>query len=333
MTQVSLPIAEADAFHRRFAHELRAAPRITTLQINIGLRCNLACRHCHVDSSPQRRGDDENMPPEIADRVIAWVLEHEQIDTIDITGGSPEMNPHFRRMVEAFAAAGRHVMDRCNPTIITHVEKDGTDYAWVPAFLAKHKVEVVASLPCYTADNVDKQRGRGSFDASVQGLLALNDVGYGTDPDLPLNLVYNPNGPSLPPPQESLEADYKRELREHFGIAFTSLFTITNMPIKRWRRDLEQSGKLETYMDKLVHAYNPDTINGLMCRHQVHIDPLGRLFDCDFNHALDLRTPGRETQHLWDVTPDDLADRVIATADHCYGCTAGAGSSCGGALV
>ena len=339
MTTLSLPIAETDAFFRHFETDLRAAPVISTLQMNIGLRCNLACNHCHVDSSPARIGAHENMAADTADRVLQWVADHPQIRTIDITGGSPEMNPNFQRMVAAFRSASfpggsRTVIDRCNPTIIMHTDRrTGESFEWIPAFLAEHRVQVTASLPCYTADNVDKQRGRGSFDHSVQGLLALNDVGYGKSADLPLNLVYNPGGPNLPPPEDALEDDYRRELRAHFGIEFTALICITNMPIKRWRRDLERAGKLEPYMQKLIDAYNPATIEGLMCRHQIHIDPQGRLSDCDFNHALDLRTPGHETDHLWDVDMADLENRVIATADHCYGCTAGSGSSCSGSLV
>lgn len=334
MTSIALPIAESAAFYKRYAHELRSAATISTLQINIGLRCNLACNHCHVDSSPARVAPSENMSADTADRVMQWIANHPQIQTIDITGGSPEMNPNFKRLVEHCSALGRTVMDRCNPTIITHQDKRrGESFEWVPQFLADNKVLVIASLPCYTVENVDKQRGRGSFDASIQGLLRLCDVGYGTDPDLKLNLVYNPGGPSLPPPQKALEADYKRELREHFGIEFTDLYAITNMPIKRWRRDLERTGKLESYMDLLVNAYNPDTLEGLMCRNQIHINPEGRLSDCDFNNALDMRVPGHENDFLWDVTAEELGDRLIATADHCYGCTAGPGSSCTGSLV
>jgi radical SAM/Cys-rich protein len=343
MTTIALPIADTDAFDRHFKTELRSAPTISTLQINIGLRCNLACNHCHVDSSPARIAPEENMSAETADRVMRWVAKHPQIQTIDFTGGSPEMNPNFQRMVRFFRGSAipggpRNVIDRCNPTIIMHRPRPRNgdaqeSYDWVPQFLADHQVQVTASLPCYTAENVDKQRGRGSFDHSVQGLLALNDVGYGRSPDLPLNLVYNPGGPSLPPPESALEDDYRRELREHFGIEFTRLICITNMPIKRWRRDLERSGQLEAYMQKLIDAYNPATIEGLMCRHQVHIDPQGRLSDCDFNHALDLRVPGHQHDRLWDVDMADLEDRLIATADHCYGCTAGSGSSCGGSLV
>jgi len=339
MTTLALPIAESQAFYRQFDHELRSAPVITTLQFNIGKVCNLACRHCHVDSSPARTAPEDNASAETIDRVLAWLADAPGITTVDITGGSPEMNPHFRRFVIACRAMGKKVIDRHNPTITTHTDrKTGQQpYTWIPQFLAENQVEVVASLPCYTADNVDQQRGRGSYDASVEGLLRLNDVGYGKDPALVLNLVYNPAGPSIAPHQSALEPDYHRELDQRFGIKFNSLFTITNMPIARWRHDLERAGQLGDYMDKLVNAFNPATIEGLMCRHQVNLDPQGRLYDCDFNQALDLAMPavnGRATPtHLWDVTPAELADRLIATADHCYGCTAGAGSSCGGSLV
>ena len=325
----ALPQLEAK---RAFDVPLRAAAP-TTLQINIGLLCNLACAHCHVDSSPQRRSDAENMSGETADRIIDWVRRHDTIATVDITGGSPEMNPHFRRMVEAFRAAGRRVIDRCNPTIIGHTDRrTGATYDWIPAFLAAHRVEVTASLPCYLEDNVEAQRGDGSYDASIAGLLALNAAGYGTDPELELNLVYNPVGPSLPPPQVALEADYRRELEARFGIRFTRLWTITNMPIKRFRRDLERGGNLHAYLDRLVDAYNAETIDGLMCRHQIHCDSQGRLSDCDFNFALGMPTPAFRDVRLWDVTPQQLTDRRIATADHCFGCTAGAGSSCTGAI-
>ncbi len=334
MTTLALPIAPSESFDRRFHEPLRSAGRITTLQINIGLQCNLACRHCHVDSSPQRRSDEENMQADVAEQLIAWVAEHPGIGLIDITGGSPEMNPLFRRLVTSFRAMGRRVMDRCNPTIIEHVDKrTGANFEWVPAFLADHQVEVTASLPCYLEDNVDKQRGKGAYNASVEGLLKLNAVGYGTDPALVLNLVFNPGGASLPPPETSLEADYKRELQERFGLVFNHLFTITNMPIARFRRDLEQAGKLKDYLDKLVAAYNPATIEGLMCRHQVHVNHKGEVHDCDFNYGVSLPVPGSEGRKLWEMSMSELEHRVIGTADHCYGCTAGAGSSCGGALV
>ena len=335
----TLPVKPEAAFYKRFDHKLRSAAKITTLQFNIGKVCNLACRHCHVESSPARTAPEDNADDATLDRILVWLADAPDIATVDITGGSPEMNPGFRRFVSACRAMGKGVIDRHNPTITTHLDRKTGErpYEWIPAFLAEKQVEVVASLPCYTTENVDKQRGRGSFDASVEGLLRLNDLGYGKGEGLVLNLVYNPGGPSLPPPEDKLELDYKRELLEHFGIEFDRLFTITNMPIKRWRHDLEREGKLEMYMDKLVDAFNGATIDGLMCRHQVNLDPTGRIYDCDFNQAVDLPVPetGRMTKgpYLWDYTPTELADRLIATGDHCYGCTAGAGSSCGGALV
>ena len=212
-------------------------------------------------------------------------------------------------------------------------KKTGQEYAWVPEFLAANQVQIVASMPCYSQENVDAQRGRGAFDDSIAGLLKLNAAGYGTDPSLRLNFVYNPVGPHLPPSQEALEVDYKRELMERFGLVFNELWTITNMPIKRWRHQLERDGQLEPYMGLLIDSFNPDTIDGLMCRHQISIDPQARLYDCDFNQALNMKTRGLEATYLWEVTADDLAERVIATDDHCYGCTAGSGSSCGGAIT
>ena len=330
---LALPILNGAPFETHFETTLRAAPVVSTLQINIGYICNLACRHCHVESSPTRTAPDENMDAATARRVVDWVLAHPAIRTVDITGGSPEMNPEFRPMVRELVASGRRVMDRCNPTIIVHADRHtGVDYGWVPAFLAEHHVEVVASLPCYLEENVDRQRGRGSYSASIEGLLKLNDAGYGRDPKLRLNLVFNPVGPHLPPPQASLEGDYHRELEARFGIVFNELWTITNMPIKRWRHELERDGRLAEYMQLLTDAFNPGTIDGLMCRHQISIDPQGRLYDCDFNQALSLEATDTQGCFLWDFTADDLADRRIATADHCYGCTAGAGSSCGGVL-
>ncbi|MEE9403712.1 MAG: arsenosugar biosynthesis radical SAM (seleno)protein ArsS [Algisphaera sp.] len=336
MNTLPLPVVDEKAFFRHFETDLRSEAVVTTLQINIGLRCNLACTHCHVDSSPARVAPGENMTQATAEKVMQWLTDNPTIQTVDLTGGSPEMNSNFKALVKHARGLGMAVIDRCNPTILTFTETQklgGGDYRWVPAFLAEHEVIVTASLPCYTADNVDAQRGRGSYDASVEGLLLLNDVGYGKQKELELNLVYNPGGPHLPPPQAALEQDYKRELHERFGIVFTQLWTITNMPIKRMRRDLEKSGTLEAYMDTLVAAYNLATVEGLMCRHQIHIDAQGRLSDCDFNHALDMRTPGYEGKMLWETTAKELGDRTIATGDHCYGCTAGAGSSCTGSLA
>ena len=332
---VQLPVLSGDAFHLRFeSGELRAANKITTLQINLGLVCNLACKHCHVESSPARTADDENMSEETAERIVEWLKRSPGIETIDLTGGSPEMNPNFRPLVKEFRALGLRVIDRCNPTIIVYREEaSGVDYLWIPQFLADHQVEVVASLPCYLEDNVRAQRGLEAYSESIDGLLKLNQVGYGRDPNLKLNLVYNPVGPHLPPPQEKLAVDYHRELEERFELVFNELWTITNMPIKRWRDGLERSNKLEDYMQLLVDAYNPDTVDGLMCRHQVHIDSQGRMHDCDFNYGLGMRVPKYAEQFLWDVSYDQLTSRKIATADHCYGCTAGSGSSCGGNLV
>ncbi|MEM8947251.1 MAG: arsenosugar biosynthesis radical SAM (seleno)protein ArsS, partial [Planctomycetota bacterium] len=272
-----LPVLADDAFHLRFAdEELRAAEQITTLQINLGLVCNLACKHCHVESSPARTSAGENMSPATAERVVDWLKCSPAIETIDLTGGSPEMNPNFRSLVAEFRRLGLRVIDRCNPTIIVHREQaSGVDYLWVPEFLAEHQVEVVASLPCYLEDNVRAQRGLDAYDASIDGLLRLNQVGYGLDPNLKLNLVYNPVGPHLPPPQETLAADYHRELKARFDLVFDELWTITNMPIKRWRDGLERSDKLVDYMQLLIDAYNPSTVDGLMCRHQVHIDSQG----------------------------------------------------------
>jgi radical SAM/Cys-rich protein len=292
MTTLELPILNATRFRARFATELRAKPRLTTLQLNVGYVCNLACRHCHVESSPARSGPEDNMSEATARRIVEWAARQPSIETVDITGGSPEMNPSFRWMVESFRGLGLRVMDRCNPTIIGHVDRaTGAGYEWVPDFLAMHEVTVIASMPCYLQDNVEKQRGKGSYDASVAGLRRLNAVGYGCDPRLTLNLVYNSVGATLPPSQESLEADYQRELRGRFGIIFNELWTIANMPIARWRHELERTGNLERYMQLLIGAYNPATIDGLMCRGQINVDPHGRLHDCDFNQAIGLRTP------------------------------------------
>ncbi len=334
MSTLQLPILNGTHFKAHFETELRAAGTITTLQINIGYVCNLACNHCHVESSPARTRPQDNMDEATAKRVMQWTLTQPSLTTVDFTGGSPEMNANFRPMVETFHAHGLHVIDRCNPTIIEYVDKKtGEEYSWVPQFLAANQVEVVASMPCYSQENVDTQRGRGAYDDSVAGLLKLNGVGYGIEPSLPLNLVYNPVGPHLPPAQDVLEVEYKRELKQRFGLVFNELWTITNMPIKRWRHQLERQGQLEPYMSLLIDNYNPDTIDGLMCRHQISIDPQGRLYDCDFNQALGMGTPGLEAAYIWEQTADDLAERVIATGDHCYGCTAGCGSSCGGAIT
>lgn len=307
--------------------------RTTILQINVGKLCNLTCSHCHVNAGPARK---EVMTRETIDRVLDW-LAATDIPTVDLTGGAPEMIPDFRYLVGRLAAMSprRHVIDRCNLTIL--VTPGFEDLA---EMLVEHRVEIVASMPCYSPENVNAQRGEGVFDASIRALQLLNRLGYGTgDAELPLHLVYNPVGAKLPGPQAELEADYKQELREHFGITFDRLYTITNMPIARFASWLRHNGQLESYMQTLVEAFNPASVEGLMCRNTVSIGWRGEVYDCDFNQQLGMqwRSAANGTAphplFLWDIDPDALADRPILTGDHCFGCTAGAGSSCGGALV
>jgi radical SAM/Cys-rich protein len=294
---------------------------VSVLQVNVGKLCNQTCAHCHVDAGPDRR---EIMTTETAELCLDVLARHD-IATLDITGGAPELNPNFRRLVTRGRELGRDVIDRCNLTVLL-----ATGYAELPEFLAAQRVEVVASLPCYLMENVDKQRGTGVFDKSIEALRRLNAVGYGKE--LPLTLVYNPVGPSLPPDQAKLESAYRDQLRSRFGIEFTRLFTITNMPISRFLDDLVQSGKLEAYMDKLIQAYNPAAVDGLMCRTTLSVGWDGRLYDCDFNQMLDLEVAGA-VRHIRDLDLDRLTGRRIVTRQHCYGCTAGAGSSCGGSIV
>lgn len=334
-----LPVIDGRVFRDRIpGGQLLAGASISTLQVNLGLYCNLACKHCHVSSSPKRIGNDENMSADTADRLIRWLDQNgkhrreDGIEALDLTGGSPEANPCFRDIVTQASAMGIRVIDRCNPTIIPFRKSDDQGFQWIPEFLAQHKVQVVASLPCYLEDNVRSQRGLGAYDASIDGLTRLNEVGYGSDPELRLNLVYNPTGPHLPPSASGLEEDYRRELKQRFGLVFNELWTITNMPIARWRDDLARRDKLEDYMLLLATAFNPATLEHLMCRHQIHIDSQGNLHDCDFNYALGLKASTAKKK-LWENDLSELADRVIMTAEHCLGCTADCGSSCGGALV
>ncbi len=297
------------------------------LQINVGKLCNLTCQHCHVSAGPARK---EIITRETLDRVLAW-LERTDIPTVDLTGGAPEMIPDFRHLVERLRAMRpeRHIIDRCNLTILLDPAHEG-----LAEFLARHRVEIVASMPCYSPGNVDAQRGEGVFDASIEALQRLNALGYGIDAALPLHLVYNPLGASLPGPQEELESDYKRELKKHFGIVFNRLFTITNMPIARFATYLRHRGESETYQRLLVEAFNPGTVDGLMCRNTINISWLGEVFDCDFNQMLKMQwREGDRRLFVWEIDPAEVHDRPILTADHCFGCTAGAGSSCGGALV
>jgi radical SAM/Cys-rich protein len=299
----------------------------TTLQINVGKLCNQPCHHCHVEAGPKRT---EIMPAEIAGRVLEMLAASPSITTVDITGGAPEMNPNFQRIVRESRRLGRHVIDRCNLTVLFEAGQER-----LAEFLAQNEVEIVASLPCYTAENVDQQRGRGVFEKSIRALQFLNRLGYGMlGSQLQLNLVYNPLGASLLPAQEELEADYKKHLHEEFGIQFHKLFTLTNMPIKRFAAFLTQSAKYESYMGLLVNHFNPGTVAKLMCRSLVSVGWDGKLYDCDFNQMLDIRMEeSGKSLTIWELDSFiGLAGNRIATGSHCFGCTAGAGSSCGGVL-
>ncbi|HVE50315.1 MAG TPA: arsenosugar biosynthesis radical SAM (seleno)protein ArsS [Casimicrobiaceae bacterium] len=299
---------------------------LDTLQVNLGYRCNQACLHCHVNASPDRK---EMMGRETIDLILR-VVRMRRVATLDVTGGAPELNPHFRYLVSEARKSGARVIDRCNLTILNEPGfEDLADY------LADEKVEITASLPCYTKDNVDKQRGEHVFESSILGLQKLNALGYGREGSTRvLNLVYNPLGPYLPPAQEKLEADYKRELGEHFGITFNQLFTLANMPIARFGSTLVSQGKFAPYMALLRSAHNPANLDGVMCRTLMSVDWRGFLYDCDFNQMLGipLSVAGKPRRHLSDLLHEDLEGASIAVADHCYGCTAGQGSSCGGAL-
>jgi len=301
------------------------ATEIEVLQVNVGKLCNQTCHHCHVDAGPDRR---ESMSRDTAEAVLNF-LAQTNIGTLDITGGAPEMNPQFRHLVKEAHRLGRRVIDRCNLTILL-----APGYRDLPEFLADHQVEVVASLPCYLEENCDSQRGDGVFQRSIEALRRLNQLGYG-QPDslLPLTLVYNPIGHNLPPSQTQLEADYRRELRQRYGIEFTQLYTITNLPISRFLDDLLQTGQYDAYMQKLVEAFNPVAAESVMCRTMISVDWEGQLYDCDFNQMLELPLSPGLSKTIHEATIDQLARRPIATGRHCYGCTAGAGSSCQGRIV
>jgi radical SAM/Cys-rich protein len=314
-------------------HALDLRPRsIETLQVNVGKLCNQACHHCHVDASPIRT---EEMDRATAERCIEILAAHPEIAKLDITGGAPELNPNFAWMVIEARKLGRHVMVRHNLT----VQFDGNprtheSMEHLPEFFAAHGVEVISSLPYYAKYFTDRQRGRGVFDKSVEGIRRLNAVGYGVPGSgLALNLVYNPAGAFLPAAQRSLEADFKRELLKLDGLLFNNLYTITNMPIHRFREDLLRHGGYEAYMTKLVNAFNPAAAEGVMCRSLVSVNYDGRLSDCDFNQMLDLPLEKSAPRSIFDWDFDAILNRRIVFADHCYGCTAGAGSSCGGATA
>jgi len=321
-------LSQVPAFTERVVAEGLALSRrpLQTLQVNIGKRCNQACRHCHVESSPIRT---ENMTFATIERLLTLLAYAPSITTVDITGGAPELNPNFRHFVSQIRAMERTVIDRCNLTVL--FERGQQDTA---DFLAHHKVQITASLPCYTTGNVDKQRGSGVFDKSIAALLMLNELGYGQpDSGLVLNLVYNPLGAFLPGAQAGLQADYKRVLKERHGIVFNSLFTITNMPIKRFLDDLLRQGQLDAYMGLLAERFNPSAAEGVMCRDLVSIGWDGTIYDCDFNQMLELPASGRR-RTIWDIGAlSELQSDPIALDNHCYGCTAGAGSSCGGSLA
>ena len=303
---------------------LRAAD-VEVLQLNLGKVCNQTCAHCHVDAGPDRR---ESMSRETAEECLR-VFASSHIPTLDLTGGAPELNPNFRWLVVKARELHRRVIDRSNLTILV-----AQGFEDLPEFLAQQRVEVVASLPCYLEENCDRQRGAGAFRRSIDALARLNHCGYGRpDSGLTLTLIYNPIGPTLPPSQEELEAAYRRELRQRYGIEFTRLHTITNMPISRFLDDLLRRGEYEAYMRKLVEAFNPATVDRLMCRTTLSVDWQGYLYDCDFNQMLDLRLADKLPQHIRDFDLDSLRNRPIVTARHCFGCTAGSGSSCQGTLV
>ena len=304
---------------------------IDTLQVNLTKLCNQSCRHCHVDSSPART---EALSREGVEALIAILEAHPGIGILDVTGGAPELHPDFDELVERVSALGRTVMVRHNLTVsFDGNPQTGRDMHYLPDFFARHGCEVVCSLPYYQEYFTDAQRGNGVFDKSIRGLQQLNALGYGQPGSgLVLNLVYNPVGPYLPAPQATLEADYRRELRDRFGIVFNQLFTITNMPINRFRLHLEKSNQYTEYMDKLLGAFNPAAAEGVMCRNLISVDHEGRIYDCDFNQMLDMVVDS-PVQTIFDFDLEALLARRIRFASHCFGCTAGAGSSCGGATA
>ena len=299
--------------------------KLDTLQVNLGYLCNQQCLHCHVDASPRR---SEIMSIETIKDILEFIRSR-NIKKLDLTGGAPEMNPHFTLLVEQAKKLGVHVIDRCNLTILLE-----SGYEDTAKFLAENEVEVIASMPCYQKENVDAQRGKGVFSGSIEGLKLLNKFGYGIDEKLQLNLVFNPQGINLPPAQLPLEQSYKKELKQQFDISFNSLFTITNMPIKRFGSTLLSKGLFEEYMTVLKNSYSQDNLSGVMCRTTLSVDWQGYVYDCDFNQMLDLPLgPDELSTHINDLRQSDFNGRDIAIMDHCYGCTAGQGSSCGGALV
>jgi len=298
---------------------------LDTLQVNLGYLCNQQCLHCHVDASPRRT---EIMDRGTVDNVIAF-LHKKNISTLDLTGGAPEMNPHFKYLVKTASEMGVHVMDRCNLTVLEEPE-----HAQLAEFLAKNNVEIIASMPCYLEDNVNAQRGAGVFSKSIKGLQKLNALGYGVSDELIINLVYNPQGPNLPPPQAELEPAYKKILLDEYGISFNRLFTLVNMPIKRFGSTLLSKGEFESYMHTLKSSHKDENLESVMCKSLISVDWQGYVYDCDFNQMLGIGLgAGKGKTHLRDLMDGDINDGPIVVMDHCYGCTAGQGSSCGGSLT
>ncbi|MGH8128241.1 MAG: arsenosugar biosynthesis radical SAM (seleno)protein ArsS [Gammaproteobacteria bacterium] len=327
-TAQPLPADELTPFTRTLREHKLELPRtpLEILQVNVGKLCDLACRHCHVEAGPNRT---EIMEWPTVVRLLELLADAPEVHTVDLTGGAPELNPHFRTLVREARSLGKQVIDRCNLTVLFRSGQEDT-----AEFLAAQGAKVIASLPCYTQANVEKQRGLHVFNPSIEGLQRLNALGYGQpDSDLELDLVYNPLGASLPPSQTELEATYREELSEHFGIVFNNLFTITNMPIKRFLHQLILEGRYDSYMQTLLEAFNPRAAEGVMCRNLLSVSWDGELYDCDFNQALELPL-GNRRRSLWDIeTLAEIDQGHIAFGEHCYGCTAGAGSSCGGALA
>ncbi|MEW6157585.1 MAG: arsenosugar biosynthesis radical SAM (seleno)protein ArsS [Verrucomicrobiota bacterium] len=312
-----------NAFEQKLAqHQCRLgrAP-LQTLQLNVGRKCNQACRHCHVDAAPWRT---EMIDEPVALRIADWIRAHRP-PIVDLTGGAPELSEFFRFFVETARACGSHVIDRNNLTVI-----EEPDFGWLPEYLAHHEVEIIASLPCYSKENVNQQRGQGVFEKSISALRKLNAADYGTR--LPLHLVYNPLGPKLPPPQSELEADYKEALRRDFGIVFNRLLALSNQPIARFAEDLRRHGQWDAYLELLANSFNPATVDGLMCRTTLSVGYQGEIYDCDFNQMLGMQMRNGRPLYLWDIKPADLIGSEIRTGFHCLACTAGAGSSCTGAL-
>ncbi len=298
--------------------------KLSELQLNLGRLCNQACEHCHVDAGPKRK---EIMTRETADKILDWARRNE-IKSVDLTGGAPEMNPGFRYIVDAFMDMGVAIKSRCNLTVLFEPGQDD-----LASWYAKRQIHVISSMPCYSQKNVDAQRGKGVFEKSIRALRLLNQQGYGNTDNLILDLVYNPGGAFLPPPQPQLEQEYKRRLFDDYGIEFTRLLTLTNLPVNRFQHYLQRTGQADGYQKLLQDNFNASTVSALMCRHTISVDWLGKVYDCDFNQMLDISMAASSGHYLWDVDSESIVDGKIAVGSHCFGCTAGAGSSCGGALT